>query len=323
MQAIRTLIRKFSFFLLNKVIRFKLFFRIFNYFYENSSRKNVVILTRHIVIPEFNFNWKIRLFNNQTLYSPIIPSNKLSKEMAISYRYHHWGFNCFEAIATSISNENDVWIDCGSNLGLRSLTAMSKNLNVFLIEPNLEVNELCRKRCELNNFSKFKILPVGVSNIDTIKEFYIDPSSYASSLNKESISEKNILKSTKIKVNRLDTIFIDDLSMITTLDKAENIIIKIDVENHENEVLEGAKNLIEKYNPTFIIELNIKGENFKNIYNFFKSKEYQIFQLIDVTSHKNSKFLNRIDLNSKLLSDDFIMIKNEKMLNAMQYSIKE
>ena len=91
--------------------------------------------------------------------------------------------------------------------------------------------------------------------------------------------------------------------------KIKNIdFIKIDVEGHEYEILEGAKNSIKKFKPIIQSEFNyitrlLSKKNYKNYLEFAKKYNYRIMLL-----GKGYKIINKPNLNkiSKYKFSDFI-----------------
>lgn len=309
MKHIRTLIRKIFFGIINFLIKAKPFMALFNFFFERSSYNIVVYLTRHVIIPNKNFNWTIRLYNKNKVVTRVQKDNPKTWHIALSYKWHDRAQNMMETILADYYPENTMWIDCGANLGLRSLTALSKKMKVYMIEPNKETNILNLERCKLNNFSNYEILPFGASNTDAEMTFYIDKSSYLSSLNKENVSDENINSTETIQVRKIDTLFSEQ---IHTLSRA---FIKIDVEGHEKEVLEGAEEFIKTIFPTLFIEINEKGEHIEAIFTNMRNRGYVVYETTQLV--KNSKFLWRCPdnvSNYKFKSNDFLFVKDKNLI---------
>jgi len=306
MQKIRTVLKISFFFILNNVIKLKPLFVIFNFVFERSPYNLIVYFTRHIRIPNKNLNWKIKLYNNKIVKTRILKNNPKTWQFALSYKWHDRGLNMLETVLSEYFLENSIWIDCGANLGLRSLTPLSENIQVYMIEPNQETNSLCLERCELNNFKSYKILPYGVSNTDAKKSFYIDDSSYLSTLNNDILDDENIKSINTIEVRKLDTIFSDKLNSNL------NVFIKMDIEGHEIEALEGAENLINSLSPSFVIEINEKGSHLDLIFNKMRMKNYIIYEVNDLIN--STCFLKLcVPGNSIYHRNDFLFVKDQKL----------
>ncbi len=309
----RTIIRRFCFFIINNLILFRPFMALFNYCYERAPYNIVVYLFRHVVIPNKDFNWTIRLDNKNKVLTPIRKNRPNTQYFGMTYRWHDPSLNKIETVLLDYLPHDAIWIDCGANLGLRALAPLSTRMKVYMIEPNNETNAQNIERCKLNNFSNYELLTFGVSNTDTEKTFYIDSSTYLSSLNRENIDEKNIVSAQTIQVRKLDTLFREQINAKV---KAH---IKIDVEGHEKEVLEGAENLINTLSPSFLIEINTKGDHIKTVFEMLRNKGYKIYekseQIVD------SKFLRVCPddtTNYNFTSNDFLFVRDEALIKRFE-----
>jgi FkbM family methyltransferase len=146
-------------------------------------------------------------------------------------------------IERNYKNQNEI-IDVGANIGNHSYF-FAKYLNsskVHAFEP-MDVNlKLLYKNLDPVSY-KTIIYPFALSNIEEEIPVYnteLESNFGAFSLCK---SKDNLEIHTKIKTYKLDTFKLKNISMI-----------KIDVENHENQVLEGAKETIMNNKPIIFIE---------------------------------------------------------------------
>tara|TARA_B100001540_G_C15670453_1_gene579908 strand:- start:108 stop:1004 length:897 start_codon:yes stop_codon:yes gene_type:complete len=288
---------------------------IFNIIYERSSYKFVEIFVRHVKIPNKSFNWTIIPITKKKIKTKIYKDNSKTWQFALSYKWHDPAINNLEKIITGYlhGKENNYWIDCGANLGLRSLAALSMNIKTFMIEPNKETNKLNKERCEQNNFIDYEILPFGVSSIDGESKLFIDKSSYLSSLSENQFDNENLEKTEIITLRKLDTLFSKEIEY-----EQIDAFIKIDVEGHEKEVLVGAQNLIQKHEPTFLIEINEKGEHIKNIIDDMREKKYTVYQTN--TNNSNDFCLKHIPNNIEnydFNSNDFLFVKDDNLINTL------
>jgi FkbM family methyltransferase len=160
------------------------------------------------------------------------------------------------------NNIND-FIDIGANCGYYSikLAAQNKNLKIKAFEPNeeahykfnktLEVNPLLTNQIELNNY--------GLSNYSKILEMTsLEKFGYLQTGGSTIInpSEKQFIKSKLFKANfkRGD----EEINF-----ENRNVCIKIDVEGHEYQVLEGLENTLKK-NKIFL-QVEIVNQNFQKV----------------------------------------------------------
>jgi FkbM family methyltransferase len=138
------------------------------------------------------------------------------------------------------SDMNKIALDVGANIGTHSIVLSKYYKKVFAFEPLFY--ELLEKNLELNNINNVDVSPFGLSDKKSksfIKRVNSNPG--ASYIDSEKGSESVDLNS------------LDNLSF-------ENPIcfMKIDVEGHELELINGAKETILKNKPVIIIEIKNK-----------------------------------------------------------------
>lgn len=172
-------------------------------------------------------------------------------------------------------NKNSVFFDIGTNKGEYAYYAekLMNPENIYLFEPEKKLNKQLQaifNNCQVNNTAlsdnkgthQFKI-PVINGTIDNcLSSLEID--------NKEDNETETIIY--EVKTDTLDN-FTREKNIIPDL-------IKIDVEGHELSVLKGAKNFIDKHNPTLIIEIeqrHHKNTNIESVFESFKVKGYQCY----------------------------------------------
>jgi FkbM family methyltransferase len=293
--------------------------KLLNYVFERAPYSVVELINRHVIIPNKQFDWTIKLYNGENVITRIRKDNEKTMHVAIGYKWHDRGLNLLENIMVNFLNKNhrkdSIFIDCGANMGMRSLTALSKNMKVVMFEPNEETNQINLERCRMNNFSNYELLTFGVSDKDEQKKFYFDSSSYLSTLNAD-IANEDYIKITNvmtIEVRKLDTIF---SNLIGTKTKA---YIKMDIEGHEIEALSGAEELINSISPTLMIEINEKNDHIQLIFNNMRNKGYFIYEKTEPNS--DNKFLSLCPkdvLDYKFTSNDFLFVKDPEILKLIE-----
>lgn len=279
--------------LLSRALNFKIIFSVFNYIYERLPYIVAKNIARSLYLPDRDSEWKIKLVNGKLVKTKIYKADQKTKHFALAYKYHNYAMNMTEKLLNDYYGLDTPWIDVGSNLGLRSLLALSYGRKVYFIEPNEEVNKLNLERCRLNNFTNFELHKTGISNKTNVVDFYIDKTSYRSSVD----GVEDLDRVVSIMVTRLDCLFDSD--------KYKNACIKIDVEGHELEVIEGAANFINQSNPTMIIEVNSNRVKFLSVMHDLGYDVYEIFRFT------RNKFLKRV--NGHIKSNDFLCVKEENL----------
>ncbi len=157
-----------------------------------------------------------------------------------------------------MSKNSETIFDLGANSGVFSLISKSENPNskVFAFEPVDRVFKILKKNVLINNYDVV-CSKLAVSNEDGIGYFFDDDEEFTQSvvinLDLEDTAsgrgvEKNELHKVETKLIKLDT-FIEQ-NDIQNID-----LLKIDVETHEPEVIEGFKKNLKNFRPTLLVEI--------------------------------------------------------------------
>jgi FkbM family methyltransferase len=175
---------------------------------------------------------------------------------------------------TKLVKNSDVIFDIGANTGVYSLIAKSLNpqSRVYAFEPVRRVFEKLEYNNRLNNYD-IVCFDSAVSNADGTATIYdtVSEHVYSVTVNKNLNAQDIEVVPTEIKVRRLDSL-IEEM-------KIEKIdLIKIDVETHEPEVLEGFGKYLEKFKPTMLIEV-LNDEVGEKIERLIEGKNYLYFNL--------------------------------------------
>ena len=134
---------------------------------------------------------------------------------------------------------------------------------VYSFEPQPWAYNSINKTIKENKIKNIQVFNIGLSNKKSRLNFCSDKTG-GSSIIKDIKSCTSPYKYT-IPVERLDDHYLKNISCM-----------KIDVEGHELEVLEGRKNTINKYKPTIIIEVWNKPKSRNNIKNFMEKINYNM-----------------------------------------------
>jgi FkbM family methyltransferase len=154
-------------------------------------------------------------------------------------------------IWTALSEECKYIFDIGANTGVYAILAKTVNpqSSVYAFEP---VNRVFRRLIQNINLNGYEIHAhnIGLSNFDGSGIIY-DPGTehiYSVTINKNLLAKNQFATEVRVDVCRFDTWF--EKLNIPSVD-----LVKIDVETHEPEVIEGMLGLIMKFQPTIIIEV--------------------------------------------------------------------
>jgi FkbM family methyltransferase len=207
--------------------------------------------------------------------------------------------------------QNAVIFDVGANIGLYSLSyaILYQNANIFSFEPHPNTFSKLQTSINLNKDLKtrIKIFNIGLSN----RNGFLDISIPTSSQHPRYDPEKNILDSELCSIHgegdhKIKCSFetLDNFCHHNGIKKID--FIKIDVEGHEYEVLEGAEKSIESTKPIICIEYNEITRTLSNYDNesfekFFRDRGYTIYGLEYGWAHK-LKYIKSLS-NSNNISD--------------------
>ncbi len=150
-------------------------------------------------------------------------------------------------------------IEVGSNIGMHTipLAKQLKKGKVFCLEPQRVVYQILCGNISINNLTNVYAFNKGCSNqngnIKIQSGSYDKPWNYgAFSLESGFSTEEDYSEETSYE--ELELVSIDSLAVINELDRVD--LLKIDAEGYDENVLDGAKNTIQKHQPFIFIENN-------------------------------------------------------------------
>lgn len=169
-----------------------------------------------------------------------------------------------------------VIFDVGANTGVYALTAAAINASakIIALEPVQRVFKMLEENIRLNNFS-ITAVEKAASNKNG-EDIIFDPGSenvYSVTVGRNIHSSDTTVVETRIQTVRLDTLAKD-----LGLGKVD--LLKIDVETHEPEVLEGMGALLEKSKPVMLVEI-LTPEVAQKVQSIVKNHGYLFFHVDD------------------------------------------
>jgi len=181
----------------------------------------------------------------------------------------------YEKISLSTFNPkvNDFVVDIGANIGrytLHSSKLVGKKGKVIAIEPFKQTYDLLRKNIKENSTdNNILTFCIGLSNHEGREKLYLD----------EKLWGRNTINPIPGgDYVQIEMLTLDSLVENLQIDKID--WIKIDVEGHEYEVLEGGKNTLLKNSSRVMIE--VRFDNFKKVINLLQSLGYS-YEIVETS----------------------------------------
>ena len=147
--------------------------------------------------------------------------------------------------------QGSVFLDIGAHYGFFSLLAEKLGAKVFAIEASPTIFDVLKKNC--GAFAGIQLFNKIVADQEGDLKFYEFPGSYSeyNSISVLAYEKEKWFKENPPKVSVLQSITLDNWFL---QEKTIPTIIKIDVEGAEENVLKGAKTLLQEHKPTVIME---------------------------------------------------------------------
>ena len=169
-----------------------------------------------------------------------------------------------------------VFIDIGANIGTHCLFISNYCEKVYAFEPDHEIKKILDLNITRNKIKNINTIPKALSNSNLITDFYspVGANKGTGSLNYDHSPTNNL------NVKKVDVVIGDFYLNQLQINKID--LIKLDVEGHEIEAINGLKETINRFRPILLIEISkksierIKREN--HLISFVINK-YSIFEV--------------------------------------------
>ena len=150
-----------------------------------------------------------------------------------------------------LCKNSDIIFDIGANTGIYAMVANTINgkAEVFAFEPVERVYDKLVKNCELNKFNT-TCYQKAVSNFTGKAVIFDTEEVHVLSV---TVNKNLNAPSTPVKEYEIETITLKQVIEDNKLPRID--LMKIDVETHEPEVLEGMGEYLKKFQPTMLIEI--------------------------------------------------------------------
>jgi FkbM family methyltransferase len=256
-------------------------------------------ITKHLY---FNGFFDIKVGNNSK-FKFLAHGTQIDNELYWYGIYGGWE-KLSQKIWIQACQNAEVILDIGANDGLYSLAAraVNKDATIIAAEPLDFILKRFRQNIAANSMNDIEVLPIAFSNYIGEAEMFVPK---GSDYIRSAAVNTNLLDRPEDKIDALkievDTVkdYFERNPKINKID-----LVKIDVESHEPEVLEGFGDLLEKFKPTFLIE--VCYERVPDLLNeIFAGMGYLYFNIDE------EKGLKQQDKFTKSNSDNFLVCQPE------------
>lgn len=195
-----------------------------------------------------------------------------------------------------LCEQSDIIFDVGANTGVYSLIAKTINpqAQVFAFEPVKRVFQKLHKNVALNNYNIYAV-EAALSNSEGTATIYDTDAehTYSVTVGKNMHSSDSAVIETKIQ-----TITLQSFIQNNNLSKID--LMKIDVETHEPEVLEGFGTYLSEFKPTILIEIldDVIG---KKVHHLIKDLGYLYFNIDETKAIRQTSTIGKSDYFNYLL----------------------
>lgn len=225
---------------------------------------------------------------------------RLENELFWEGIYSNWEKYSMKAWI-ALSKDAKVIFDIGANTGIYSLVAKTINptSEVHAFEPFGAINEKLVHNAAINNY-KIHNNCLAVSNYTGDAVIYTEDPDFAYSV---TVNQNLWAKGKEVIKLNINTITLKDYIKQNNITRID--LMKIDVETHEPEVIEGFVPYLNQFRPIILIEiLNDKVAN--KLKDYFDPEEYCFYNIDE------AKGITRAPSLSKSKSYNYIIAPREK-----------
>ncbi len=211
------------------------------------------------------------------------------------------GFEKYSIFIWSELSKNQIVVfDIGANTGLYSLVAKTANRNssIYAFEPVPAINKILMHNFAINSYD-INTSCVALSNKTGEGFIYVDNEefSYTATVNENIVTQQFY----KITINLITLKDFIEKNNISKID-----IMKIDVEGHEPEVIEGFFEYLLKFKPIILIEI-LSDDVAKKLSVYFPAGDFYFYNVDERIG------IRKVDLLSKSDYYNFYIVPKNKV----------
>jgi len=197
---------------------------------------------------------------------------------------------------TALSKESKVIFDIGANTGIYTLVskAINPTATVHTFEPFPAIYKKMVHNLAINGFN-VNANCIAVSNYSGDAVIYTGDPDFAYPV---TVNQNLWVKDKEPIEIKIKTITLKDYIEVNNITQID--LMKIDVELHEPEVMEGFAEYFEKFKPVLLIEI-LNEEIAQKLNNYFDSEAYSFYNIDERKGMKKTKFLSKSDFYNYLI----------------------
>jgi len=246
---------------------------IFIFFYKIKFFKRLAPSILKIIIKYFNF--KNTIITHKDLLFYLNLRNPIDREVYLKNNYEK---KQIEFLTKAIiDNHIRIFLDIGAHMGFYSINMSKHNLKIYAFEPIRKNFEQIKKNILLNKLVNFEANNIALSDVKKDIVMWVPVKEKTGGFSVHNNKDEELKKYNLGSIHK-------EMSKSALGDniikyKRSRIAIKIDVERHEKEVINGMIILLK--NNEVIVQVEIFDSRTKVIFELFDEINYKFFYSID------------------------------------------
>jgi FkbM family methyltransferase len=218
---------------------------------------------------------------HKTIYNHVLyinPEDEIGREIIRKGIYDRSSIEILKSILKQIASA--VVFDVGANVGNHAISISAECKEIHAFEPDAGIIAILKKNIKTNNISNIITNEIGLSDLARYSEFYVNLDGNIGASTLDPNTKGSNFKKTRVYLTTGDTY--KNENQVSHID-----LLKIDVEGHEMQVLDGFHEAITNCKPIILMEWSasktIKDSNSSSLFQHIK----QNYTAFSVTSSQS------------------------------------